>query len=175
MNILYLLSCSRCFWSKIFLSVKFLNQQIQIIHLALKVFNLKLKQPIRIENHICKEVLNQDAVSRGNIVLAGKSSSFVFFQLLLKVRPAYSEADYKVAKQMSAGRQTDKILPRMYRVRTMYILLYKMKVSIVSQCPLADKQTRFSHVCTKLEPYMYCIHTVYNYKVSIMSQCPLVD
>nr|XP_022304858.1 uncharacterized protein LOC111111943 isoform X3 [Crassostrea virginica]XP_022304859.1 uncharacterized protein LOC111111943 isoform X3 [Crassostrea virginica] len=33
------------------------------------------------------------------------------FQLLLKVRPAYSEAEYKVAKQMSAGRQTDKILP----------------------------------------------------------------
>nr|XP_022304853.1 multiple epidermal growth factor-like domains protein 10 isoform X7 [Crassostrea virginica] len=33
------------------------------------------------------------------------------FQLLLKVRPVYMEADYKVAKQMSAGRQTDKILP----------------------------------------------------------------
>ncbi|XP_078328710.1 uncharacterized protein LOC111114478 isoform X1 [Crassostrea virginica] len=33
------------------------------------------------------------------------------FQLLLKVRPVYTEADYKVAKQMSAGRQTDKILP----------------------------------------------------------------
>ena len=53
-----------------------------------------------------------------NIVLVGKSSSFVFFfQLLLKVRPVYTEADYKVAKQMSAGRQTDKILPRMYKYK----------------------------------------------------------
>ncbi|XP_078328720.1 receptor-type tyrosine-protein phosphatase T-like isoform X2 [Crassostrea virginica] len=33
------------------------------------------------------------------------------FQLLLKIKPVYTEADYKVAKQMSAGRQTDKILP----------------------------------------------------------------
>nr|XP_022305574.1 receptor-type tyrosine-protein phosphatase alpha-like isoform X2 [Crassostrea virginica] len=33
------------------------------------------------------------------------------FQLLLKIKPVYTEADYKVAKQMSAGRQTYKILP----------------------------------------------------------------
>ena len=73
---------------------------------------------------------------------------YFFFQLLLKIKPVYTEADYKVAKQMSAGRQTDKILPRMYRVRTRYVLLYNIKVTtcLMSQCLLADKQTRFFHV-----------------------------
>ena len=71
---------------------------------------------------------------------------YLFFQLLLKIKPVYTEVDYKVAKQMSAGRQTVKILPRMYRVRTRYVLLYNIKVTIMSQCLLADKQTRFFHV-----------------------------
>ena len=38
----------------------------------------------------------------------------LYCQILLKVRPSYTEKDYKIAKELSESKQKDRVLPRKY-------------------------------------------------------------